>query len=615
MSEGVSIAPTLSEDLLDRPFRLLGVDPAANEPEIRAGAERAKVRGVASEAVIDKAREALLDPIRRLPYELAYPLGCPLSELDEWSQIASADIRSDVLLNHAAQLSPLSQASFFEYISTRRALDAPLLSAMIDALGRIDPTSVYDQLKNARRSAGYPPPSLAQVREQLDNQLDLNCQRAISSYRLIGEFIEPFCENIRQVFAKGETHQINILERFIGTYRTATLDERQSRLANIEHVCDEIESTDQVEFVDALTVELERWIALSRPILLHECYRGELAEATPTPLQRLYSLIIDLALDTRYERAIEIAALGKEKLSLISSSAQLLDEAAIPAEHASRMRRDRKLTTLTSLIGSYRRDPAALIAAIKQNGFGPAGIGDARQFWQVLVDAVDAAKEVPIGLWLEIQALAQWLHDLPGGAVAARSMLEGCLAHGPRIAMPQQAIIAIREDLRRFGKSTAKVRLSPRKPASRLLLYAGGFTILLCITASILFRPFQPTKAVVATLAGSFTQPTVSATAGPIEEEAAPPAVGTQQRLSLAGLRYCRFQEERIQLVKSRIQTAEDMRAFNTLAVDYNSRCSDFLYRDSDSLIVQAELVKNRQRLVEEADQIMSRWRGRGASR
>jgi hypothetical protein len=49
------------------------------------------------------------------------------------------------------------------------------------------------------------------------------------------------------------------------------------------------------------------------------------------------------------------------------------------------------------------------------------------------------------------------------------------------------------------------------------------------------------------------------------------------------------------------------------LAVDYNSRCSDFLYRDGDAATVAAEMNSNRDRLAAEADQIVVAWRGRAA--
>jgi hypothetical protein len=88
------------------------------------------------------------------------------------------------------------------------------------------------------------------------------------------------------------------------------------------------------------------------------------------------------------------------------------------------------------------------------------------------------------------------------------------------------------------------------------------------------------------------------------------PAVGAGQRLSLSSLRYCRFQEERLRLIKPKVQSAEDTRAFNLLAVDYNSRCSDFLYRDGDAAAVAAELNSNRERLAREAEQIVAAWPG-----
>jgi hypothetical protein len=62
--------------------------------------------------------------------------------------------------------------------------------------------------------------------------------------------------------------------------------------------------------------------------------------------------------------------------------------------------------------------------------------------------------------------------------------------------------------------------------------------------------------------------------------------------------------------MKREAQGAEDIRAFNLLAVDYNSRCSDFFYQESDLAMVTAEVAANRQRLAAEAEQIMSTWPG-----
>ena len=97
----------------------------------------------------------------------------------------------------------------------------------------------------------------------------------------------------------------------------------------------------------------------------------------------------------------------------------------------------------------------------------------------------------------------------------------------------------------------------------------------------------------------------VSSTPAEIE-----PPVGTGQHFSLANIRYCHFQEERLRIVKENVRSAEDTRAFNLLVVDYNSRCSDFFYQDSDVATVTAEIAASRARLADEARRMMATWPG-----
>ena len=105
----------------------------------------------------------------------------------------------------------------------------------------------------------------------------------------------------------------------------------------------------------------------------------------------------------------------------------------------------------------------------------------------------------------------------------------------------------------------------------------------------------------------SKTVATKSVDAASLEIE---PPVGTGQHFSLGNVRYCRFQEERLRIMKSLVRGADDVEAFNRLALDYNSRCSDFFFRDSDVALVKAELPANRQRLADDAAQIMASWPG-----
>jgi hypothetical protein len=613
MPENLTIALMSSLELLDQPFLLLGVDPTATKDQIEDAVESARRRKSASEEILTTTREILLDPARRLPYELAYPLGCPVSELEEWRRLVSAGVQSDELLKHAAQLSPLSQANFFAYAAAHRAAEAELLCAMMDAYGWIEPTNLYDQLKNSRRLGGYPPPSLTHVSEALENQLDVHCQRAISAYGQIEEAADAMFGCVQQLLATGEPRQIDVLRSLLAAYRNATLDERSARAADIEAACDKIEKTpEQQDLTNALAIALDRWISLCRPLLLHETRARAREEALQSPVQRLRSLVIDLTLNARYERAFELAALGKEKLSLIPAYTRLLDEALVPAEQAYRTRRARKLASLTSSLDEHRQNPTLLIGALKQNGFGPGGTGAAERLWQAFVAAVSTTQEgVFVEPWTEIRTFAKWLRGRRQGVKAARSILQGLLDHGPQITAPPGTMEALRDDMVQITASAAKKSVRATPSSAKIRFYLAGTSIVLCAVL-ILFGFEKPRLMMIESFARSFSPKPATLTVEAGDEETAP-AVGTQQHLTLSNLRYCEFQKQRLRLITPKVKTAEDTRAFNLLVVDYNSRCSDILFRDGDAAIVQAELAQNRERLSAEAEQIVSTWRGAAA--
>ena len=606
MPENLSIALTSSSASLDQPFWLLGVDPTATKEQILEAVEAARQRNFASEDVLAAAREILLDPVRRLPYELSYPLGRPVSELEEWRRLVSVATPSDELSKYVSQLSPLSQANFLAYVAAHQSSDVGLLCAMIDAYGRIELTELYDQLKNARRLSDCPPPSLAHVREALNNQLDRDCDHAISVYGQIDEASEAMSGCVEQILATGELHQINVLKKLLTAYRNVTLSEQSTRASDIDTACDIIErQPEQRELTDALVVALDRWTALCRPLVLYANGTSASEESMFAPVQRLRSLVIDLALNGRYERALELAALAKEKLRLIPNSARLLDEALVPAEQAYRMRRARQLAALAALLEEHKKDPTLLIEALKRSGFGPETTGAAERLWQTFILAEGTAQaSVFAEPWTELRAFANWLAGRPGGVSAARSILQGLLNFGPQLSAPPGAMEKFRDDLRRIGEKTSNPRL--RVFSTKVFFWLAVTSIALCAVA-ILFRLEKPELS-LGTLVRSFSQTSAISKSETSDEQTAP-TVGTKQRLTLSNLRYCRFQEERLKLIQPKVRTAEETRAFNLLAVDYNSRCSDFLYRDDDASAVEAELAKSRGKLSAEAEQIVSSWR------
>jgi hypothetical protein len=84
------------------------------------------------------------------------------------------------------------------------------------------------------------------------------------------------------------------------------------------------------------------------------------------------------------------------------------------------------------------------------------------------------------------------------------------------------------------------------------------------------------------------------------------PPIGTGQHLTIEGVRYCNFQKERLRLVKQMIGRPDEARSYNLMIVDYNSRCSDFFYKDEDLKLVDAEIKANKNILEADARQILS---------
>ena len=61
-------------------------------------------------------------------------------------------------------------------------------------------------------------------------------------------------------------------------------------------------------------------------------------------------------------------------------------------------------------------------------------------------------------------------------------------------------------------------------------------------------------------------------------------------------------------MVKQQVRGPEDIRAYNALANDYNSRCSDFFYQDEDLRLVKEEVIAKRKLLEADAERILSTW-------
>ena len=130
-------------------------------------------------------------------------------------------------------------------------------------------------------------------------------------------------------------------------------------------------------------------------------------------------------------------------------------------------------------------------------------------------------------------------------------------------------------------------------------LISVGMAASLAIAAIVVFGPDLPTLWPSELSAATLEDATAS-----LGAETMPP-IGTGQHLAVEGVRYCNFQKERLRLIKQMIKRPAEARSYNLMIVDYNSRCSDFFYKDDDLRQVEAEIKANKGALEADARHIL----------
>ena len=446
-----------------------------------------------------EAHAILLDPVRRLPGELSYPLGSTPDRVDLFYAELPADASDEDILQTSAPFAPISRANFIARYAARRGASSELLLALMDAHNSIDVMEIYQALQALRHRAGWPPPSLASVRDGLNDLLNAHCVAVIEAYDPVESASEPLLEATRRILATREQPLIQTHSLLLAAYRRAIGEMRSKTDQQVDNACQSLEQRpDDVSSMEELVSALHRWTWLCEPLLMLDVHEGfSDPEMNVTP-DRIFGLLGVMSSQHHYLRA-----------------QQVLDHA----------------------LGAFGSIPDAA-ARLAEAG-------------EILRDMERAAsKDVDPDQDLTVPAQSNGFRHVKKAVLAAAALL------------------------------------------AMLGLFGAYWTVDPGTPLSVASAPSPPQPK---------TQP---------EPELLPP-VGNGQRFAREYVRYCHFQEERLRVVKQQVRGPEDIRAYNALANDYNSRCSDFFYQDEDLRLVKEEVIAKRKLLEADAERILSTWRWR----
>jgi peptidoglycan hydrolase-like protein with peptidoglycan-binding domain len=88
------------------------------------------------------------------------------------------------------------------------------------------------------------------------------------------------------------------------------------------------------------------------------------------------------------------------------------------------------------------------------------------------------------------------------------------------------------------------------------------------------------------------------------------PASGSNLLLTRANIRFCRFQQVRLEAIGPLTQRA-DLAVFQALAGDWNARCARYRYLPADKRAVDGEAIEHRETLEGEGRALLGAWRRR----
>jgi hypothetical protein len=592
-------------DLRTNPFHCLAVHPTATDKEIQEGYEAAKPTALVPAAVLQLAYDTLLDPVSRLFVELNYLIDSSATDIAATYAILSQDTAAAEVVDFAKHLAPLSRANLIAHAGATGSADGGILSALVEAHALLDVGSIYATLKAIRAKADRAASSLLSVDQCLKALLHAHARAVVASYPGLTEAAAPLLACARTTCAGRDPYRQEALQRLLSVYEDALGSQPAELAARIVSACDALSRRPADALpLNEMTTALNLWALLSGPLIVRDASQACDSQEAGMMVERLRALIENVATDQHGDVAICLADVVRHAFSEIAQSVGPIANDLSQIEH---LALDLKLTPLAAFLDRADSLPA-LAADLNKTGFGPQSVGHAHQLWMIFLKTVtDTTSEQP---WFLVGDFANDLgahlyHD------AALALLAGLTRHGEQTSIDDAILSSLRGNLQRLERrdGTSQKDEGHRKMAQtpHPMPTKANRWLPAALVAAFLMTGLGAAVYLYSTkLHRAAVSPhSVADRTSTGEAETIPP-VGTGQHLELSAVRYCHYQEERLKLMKPDIQGPEAVRTFNLLVVDYNSRCSDFFYKDSDLAMVMGELVANRARLAAEAKQLIS---------
>lgn len=615
-------------DLTSNAFHILNAGYDADRSDIAELVEDAEFDEVFEPQKIQRAQQSLLAPNARLEQETSW-----LPELSQaqtsnvLSLVASGDL--EALIETSKHAPELAKANILAHFAGTGNVSDRLFHALVSAWDEIDQENILTFINDNRLSAGFPSVERPQMRNAL---AELEKKHARSAAVGIWSLNRPGEVMDRIVEAELSRHpSSSFLEQFVRNYDTFSEPDLARISDEIDKVISEAENTDAD--LEALVTKasdlLVRWDDVNQPVQVYEQHQGHEEGRSKRIYEKLRSLCLDLANNrSEFTEARRLSEALLRTFPELESVAEVLkgDVAALENLDEQQKLHEEYKPLIDACEAAKTKLPTPVSTVLKvfkdtvsKGGDDPIAFNilrdlalhinndcnDPQTAFKLLDGALTFAGARPpkeLGKTLEEERAVlhrNWkmneLEKNSGNLTAMSQTVDDLLKYARESERAELRQLKAKLDRKKLGK---KVKWGIYASIAAVI----GFIVI----ADEMDRPsnrstYQPSAPRVATPA-----PT-PAPATSVAVETRPP-VGQGLTLNRSQIRYCVFQGQRLETIRTLTTTNYQIDRFNGLIDDFNSRCSSYRYRSGVLSSVQREAREKAVDLRADARRIVASW-------
>jgi peptidoglycan hydrolase-like protein with peptidoglycan-binding domain len=659
-------SPDSRFDLLQNPFILLGVTPNATAQEVKRAYEDALEDDTAPLEVLQKAQQAVLTPRLRLDAELGGFIDVVSTLATQVIAKLKAGAGHEDLKGAIASLHALPKSNVLAHLAGRTPPGEAHLLDLLKTQAMIAPGAVYDAVSDAREHAESGKVERETVAQALAALKERQVKSTIDSLVKGNRFPTIFMMFVRRVLEARNEEHVAELDTYVRAYSQAVSAEFSRRREQVISACQAIRTDPKnKKAIDQLGKMLEHWQEIGHPLQIFEAYKNReepLARDLYLEIRNLCVWLANEKEEFEAARTITLACTDVFK-ELPRALGQMGEEGELLAKLRSEQIAVTLLEPLSKAFTEVQDNHRRFEKDVLGSGFGPASAGLARALYEQFVEAVNKVSGTEIAElpWRLVRAVAVSLNNESQSPKAAAAVINGLMAFAA-LRQPSSAIMdLLQEDQKAARKVLVKTDLEQSVKARRwtaviqlidqlLALEAdqservtltemrdtvaakqrsnrikgwfwfGAAAVLLIVVISNQdnhpkYSPpsYQPVPAPPSAPPSSYFPPPSPQRPTEVPRSLASeerPPVGSNLNFTQANIRYCSFQEVRLEAAR-RLVTDADVSYFNDLVSDWNSRCSAYRYRPSDKQVVDAEVPLRRMALESEAGAVVREWPSR----